>query len=135
MAPDRVALLHLLRARSGLLRLFVADLPSVYALSLLLVTVSVNGIYNSFRQWWTGRKPVFQRTPKIRERTAMPASYVIVTWLIPPATLLIAVVDLDQGFPPDGSARTFQYCGSEHGSDAIHRAARGLGGPKNRHLP
>ena len=76
------------------------DLPSVYALSLLLVTVSVNGVYNSFRQWWTGRKPVFQRTPKIRERTAMPASYVIVTWLIPPATLLIAVVDLIKGSLP-----------------------------------
>ena len=77
-----------------------SDLPSVYALSLLLVTVSVNGLFNSIRQWWTGRKPVFQRTPKIRERTAMPASYVIVTWLIPPATLLIAILDLISGCIP-----------------------------------
>jgi cellulose synthase (UDP-forming) len=77
-----------------------SDLPSVYALSLLLVTVSVNGVFNSIRQWWTGRKPLFQRTPKVRERTVIPPSYVIVTWLIPPATLLIAIFDLIWGSIP-----------------------------------
>jgi cellulose synthase/poly-beta-1,6-N-acetylglucosamine synthase-like glycosyltransferase len=74
-----------------------SDLMSVYALSLLLVTVSVNGVYNSIRQWWTGRKPLFQRTPKIHERTAVPASYIVVTWSIPPAILLIAILDLISG--------------------------------------
>jgi hypothetical protein len=73
------------------------DLPRVYALNLLLVPISVNGVINSIRQWWTGRKPIFQRTPKIRERTAMPPAYVIVTWLIPPATLTVAILAMISG--------------------------------------
>ncbi len=73
------------------------DLPRVYALSLLLIPVSVNGVVNSIRQWWTGRKPIFERTPKILERTAIPASYVIVMWLIPSATLMIAILDMISG--------------------------------------
>ncbi len=73
------------------------DLPRVYALNLLLIPVSVNGVINSIRQWWTGRKPAFQRTPKIRERTAVPPIYVLVLWLIPPATLTIAIMDMISG--------------------------------------
>jgi len=73
------------------------DLPRVYALNLLLIPVSINGVVNSIRQWWTGRKPTFQRTPKIRERTAIPVSYVLVTWLIAPATLTIAILDMISG--------------------------------------
>jgi cellulose synthase (UDP-forming) len=76
------------------------DLPSVYALSLLLVPVSVNGVFNSVRQLLTGSKPLFQRTPKVRERTAMPASYVIVSWLIPLATFMVALFDLVSGSIP-----------------------------------
>jgi cellulose synthase (UDP-forming) len=73
------------------------DLPRVYALNLLLIPVSANGLINSIRQWSTGRKPAFQRTPKIRERTAVPAIYVLVLWLIPPATLTIAIMDMISG--------------------------------------
>jgi cellulose synthase/poly-beta-1,6-N-acetylglucosamine synthase-like glycosyltransferase len=73
------------------------DLPRVYALNLMLIPVSINGIVNSIRQWWTERKPAFQRTPKIRERTAIPPFYVASLWLIPPATLTVAIMDMIAG--------------------------------------
>ena len=73
------------------------DLPRIYALNLLLVPVSINGVFSSLGQWRTGRKPFFQRTPKIRDRTAVPIPYLIALWSIPPATFLVAIIDLISG--------------------------------------
>jgi len=71
--------------------------PRVYALNLLLVPVSIHGVFNSFRQWWTGRKPLSRRTPKICERTGIPIPHLLALGLIPLATMAAAILDLVAG--------------------------------------
>jgi cellulose synthase/poly-beta-1,6-N-acetylglucosamine synthase-like glycosyltransferase len=51
------------------------DLWRVYALNLLLIPVVLAGVLASLSQAITGRKASFGRTPKIEERTAIPAPY------------------------------------------------------------
>ena len=63
------------------------DLPRVYALNLLLIPVSLEGLLNVLRQAWTGRKPAFRRTPKVFERTPAPARYI----LMPLVLLVLAM--------------------------------------------
>jgi len=58
------------------------DLPRVYALNLLLIPISLEGLLNVLRQAWTGRKPAFRRTPKVFERTAAPARYILVPFVL-----------------------------------------------------
>ena len=53
------------------------DLLRVYALNLLLIPVQLGGVIRSMHQWFTGHKSAFVRTPKIPNRTAAPAGYVI----------------------------------------------------------
>jgi cellulose synthase/poly-beta-1,6-N-acetylglucosamine synthase-like glycosyltransferase len=53
------------------------DLLRVYALTLLLVPVNLAGVYRSLEQIITGRKSPFARTPKIKGRTAAPASHLL----------------------------------------------------------
>jgi cellulose synthase/poly-beta-1,6-N-acetylglucosamine synthase-like glycosyltransferase len=49
----------------------------VFALNLLLVPVLLTGTLKSLRQVWSGAKSSFARTPKILERTQVPAGYIL----------------------------------------------------------
>ena len=64
------------------------DLPRIYALNLLLIPISLEGLLNALRQMLTGRKPSFRRTPKVFQRTTAPARYI----LVPIAVLLLALL-------------------------------------------
>lgn len=58
------------------------DLPRVYALNLMLIPVNIAGILNSIRQGITGRKTPFGRTPKVENRTAAPASFILAEYAL-----------------------------------------------------
>jgi len=65
-----------------------SDLARVYALNLLLIPVNLGGVLKSLHQAVTGRRVAFGRTPKVSERTAIPALYVLAeygllaSWLV-----------------------------------------------------
>jgi cellulose synthase/poly-beta-1,6-N-acetylglucosamine synthase-like glycosyltransferase len=54
----------------------LADLFRALALNAMLLPVNLAGALNSIGQLWTGRKIPFQRTPKVRDRTAAPPLHV-----------------------------------------------------------
>jgi len=54
-----------------------SDLPRVYALNLMLLPVNLAGVLKSLQQGISGRKIPFGRTPKVRDRTVVPALYVL----------------------------------------------------------
>ena len=53
------------------------DLLRVYALNLMLVPVNLGGVLRSLQQAITNRTATFGRTPKVKNRTAAPAIYVL----------------------------------------------------------
>lgn len=58
------------------------DVVKVYALNLILVPVNLGGVVKSLHQAVTGRATPFARTPKVRDRTAAPALYVVAPYLL-----------------------------------------------------
>ena len=73
------------------------DLPRVYALNLLLIPISLEGLLNVLRQAWTGRKAAFRRTPKVFERTAAPARYILAPLVLLILALAAAAADYFAG--------------------------------------
>jgi cellulose synthase (UDP-forming) len=69
------------------------DLFEVYALNLLLLPVNLGGVVMSVRQGLTGRRIPFGRTPKVSNRTAVPALYIALTVLLLALWSTGAVVD------------------------------------------
>ena len=67
------------------------DLPRVYGMNLLLITVNLTGVVKSLRQAITGTRSSFARTPKVPGRTAAPASQIIMPALILPCVLMSCV--------------------------------------------
>lgn len=59
-----------------------SDLPRVYALILLLLSVNISGVARSLGQILTGRKSSFARTPKIEGRTASSLSHIVFQWAV-----------------------------------------------------
>jgi len=53
------------------------DLASVYALNLLLIPINLGGVFKSIQQSMTRKKLPFGRTPKVSNRTAAPALYLL----------------------------------------------------------
>ncbi len=53
------------------------DLASVYALNLLLIPINLGGVFKSIEQAVTRKKLPFGRTPKVLNRTAIPALYLL----------------------------------------------------------
>jgi cellulose synthase (UDP-forming) len=86
------------------------DVFGVYALNLLLIPVNLSGVWKSIRQMWTGEKTAFGRTPKVNDRTAAGAAYLIAVYALVLQWLVAAGVDFFQG-------RVF------HGSFAVMNAA------------
>lgn len=58
------------------------DVVRVYALTLLLIPVHLGGVVKSLQQAVTGRPVAFARTPKVRDRTPVPALYVVAILLL-----------------------------------------------------
>jgi cellulose synthase (UDP-forming) len=59
-----------------------SDIFRIYGFNLVLLPVNLAGVFKSFQQMITGEKIPFVRTPKVSNRTAAPALYVIVPYLI-----------------------------------------------------
>jgi cellulose synthase/poly-beta-1,6-N-acetylglucosamine synthase-like glycosyltransferase len=70
------------------------DLPSIYALNLLLLPIHLAGSIASLRQILTGRKTPFRRTPKVAGRTSAPRGLVLIAWGLPAWCLAAAGLEL-----------------------------------------
>ncbi len=68
-----------------------AEALRVTALNLMLFPVMLGGVCKQFQQMVTGKKIPFCRTPKITGRTAAPALYSLVEFMLPIAFLGFAV--------------------------------------------
>jgi hypothetical protein len=75
------------------------DLPRVYALNLALIPVNLGGVVASLRQAVTGQKTPFLRTPKIADRTAAPAGYLLAEYSLCLYCLIDAAFDWVNGRP------------------------------------
>jgi hypothetical protein len=53
------------------------DIAGVYALSLMLVPINCAGVLRTIQQMATGKKASFTRTPKVEDRTRVPAMHVV----------------------------------------------------------
>jgi len=82
------------------------DVFGVYALNLLLIPVNLDGVWKSIRQMWTGRKTPFGRTPKVNDRTAAGAAYLIAVYALVLQWLAAAGVDFFHGRVFHGSFAT-----------------------------
>src|SRR5919108_5800110 len=76
------------------------DLFRVYALNLMLIPVNLGGVLRSLQQAVTKRTSTFGRTPKVKNRTAAPAIYVLAPWALTAYLCSTALLNLseDQAF-------------------------------------
>lgn len=59
-----------------------SDIFRIYGFNIVLLTVNLSGTLKSIQQGMTNTKIPFARTPKVNNRTASPALYVTVPWVI-----------------------------------------------------
>lgn len=59
-----------------------SDIFRIYGFNIVLLPVNLAGVLKSVQQAFTGEKIPFVRTPKVKDRTAAPALYVVVPFLI-----------------------------------------------------
>lgn len=64
------------------------DIFRIYGFNIVLLPVNLAGVLKSVQQAFTGEKIPFVRTPKVKDRTAAPALYVVVPFLIVAYSLL-----------------------------------------------
>ncbi|MFH5878501.1 glycosyltransferase family 2 protein [Arthrobacter sp. NA-172] len=65
-----------------------SDIFRIYGFNLVLLPVNLAGVLKSLEQALTGDKIPFVRTPKVKDRTAAPALYVLAPYLIVAFSLL-----------------------------------------------
>ena len=65
-----------------------SDIFRIYGFNLVLLPVNLAGVLKSMQQAFTGEKIPFVRTPKVKDRTAAPALYVLIPYLIVGFSLL-----------------------------------------------
>jgi hypothetical protein len=58
------------------------DIFRVMALNLVLIPVNIVGMLASFSHGISGSKPRFSRTPKVRDRTPVPARYLLAEFVL-----------------------------------------------------
>lgn len=75
-----------------------SDLFRVVALNLLLVPVNLSGVMRSIRQVFSGKRVPFGRTPKVVNRTAVPAGIVIAEYGLAAYSLIMALINYFNGF-------------------------------------
>src|SRR5262249_56456215 len=80
--------------RSGYRR---GDILRIYALNLLLIPISLFGVFKSLRQAVTGQKTPFGRTPKTSDPTRVPRGYVVAEYVLLAQWLLGAGVQVLRG--------------------------------------
>ncbi|MFT4231672.1 MAG: glycosyltransferase family 2 protein [Leucobacter sp.] len=73
------------------------DILRIYGFNLVLLPVNLAGVLKSMQQGVTGEKIPFARTPKVTGRTAAPAPYVILPYVIIGFSVLTAVRDFGVG--------------------------------------
>jgi hypothetical protein len=73
-----------------------SDIFRIYGFNLILLPVQLAGVLKSMGQAISGKKIPFARTPKVRNRTAAPALFVIAPYLIIAFSVLTMVRDLLQ---------------------------------------
>lgn len=59
-----------------------SDIFRIYGFNIVLLTVNLSGTLKSIQQGMTNTKIPFARTPKVNNRTASPALYVAMPWVI-----------------------------------------------------
>ena len=69
------------------------DILRIYGFNLVLLPVNLAGVLKSLQQGITGTKIPFARTPKVTGRTAAPALYVLLPYVIVAFSVLTAVRD------------------------------------------
>lgn len=78
----------------------LVDMPKVFALNLVLLPVNLAGVAQSVEQVITKRKIPFARTPKVADRVAAPALFVVLPYLIGLGLLAFAVLAATRGHWP-----------------------------------
>ncbi len=73
-----------------------SDIFRIYGFNLVLLPVNIAGVVKSFQQMITGEKIPFARTPKVKDRTAAPAIYVIVPYVIVAFSIFTLVRDIPE---------------------------------------
>lgn len=73
------------------------DIFRIYGFNLVLLPVNLAGVLKSMQQGVTGEKIPFARTPKVTGRTAAPALYVVIPYLIIGFSALTAWRDFTVG--------------------------------------
>lgn len=58
------------------------DIFRIYGFNLVMLPVNLAGVFKSMQQALTGEKIPFVRTPKVKDRTAAPALYVLIPYLM-----------------------------------------------------
>ncbi len=76
------------------------DVFRIYGLNLLLLPVNVSGVVKSIGQAIGGQKIAFARTPKVRNRTTAPISFVGIPYLIIAFSLFTVWRDLQEHHYP-----------------------------------
>ena len=71
-----------------------SDILRIYGFNIVLLTVNLAGTLKSIQQGVTDAKIPFARTPKVENRTASPALYVIMPWLIVVFSCLVLYADI-----------------------------------------
>lgn len=74
------------------------DMFRVYALNLMLLPVNLAGVLSSIRQGIMGHKVPFGRTPKVVNRTAVPALYLLAEYTLAVLWFLAFARDIYHGF-------------------------------------
>ncbi|WP_256871356.1 glycosyltransferase family 2 protein [Paenarthrobacter nitroguajacolicus] len=74
-----------------------SDIFRIYGFNLILLPVNLAGVLKSLQQGLTGDKILFVRTPKVKDRTAAPAIYVLIPYAIVAFSVLTVWRDAQQG--------------------------------------
>ncbi|MFE4196499.1 glycosyltransferase family 2 protein [Paenarthrobacter sp. NPDC056912] len=74
-----------------------SDIFRIYGFNLILLPVNLAGVLKSLQQGLTGDKIPFVRTPKVKDRTAAPAIYVLIPYAIVAFSVLTIWRDAQQG--------------------------------------
>lgn len=71
-----------------------SDILRIYGFNLVLLPVNLAGVLKSLQQGATGSKIPFARTPKVTGRTAAPAIYVVLPYVIVAFSIFTAIRDI-----------------------------------------
>ena len=74
-----------------------SDIFRIYGFNLVMLPVNLAGVFKSMQQALTGEKIPFVRTPKVKDRTAAPALYVLIPYLMVAFSLLTLYRDVMAG--------------------------------------